>query len=89
LLLAVLKTKIPRHFKLREFHESSTEYPFLPQHISFLSILVFKNKTNPSSGQGELLLESRRVGRNNSTSAFPSPAEPSLSRVRTPSAVPG
>lgn len=38
-LLLVLKTKIPRHFKLREFHESSTEYPYL---LPFFSILIFK-----------------------------------------------
>ena len=42
-LLPVLKPKIPEHLRL---HESSTEYPFLPQCTPFLSISIFKTKQN-------------------------------------------
>lgn len=57
----VLRTRIPGHFKLREFHESSTEYPFLPHGNPFLSILSFKKKKerkkSPAQANGNIYLE--------------------------------
>lgn len=55
----MLKTRIPGHFKLREFHESSTEYPFLPHGNPFLSILSLEKKKQktPAQAKGNFYLK--------------------------------
>lgn len=56
----MLKTRILGHFKLREFHESSTEYPFLPYGNPFLSTLSLKKKKkqkNSAQAKGNFYLK--------------------------------
>lgn len=58
--LPVLKTRIPGHFKLREFHESSIEYPFLPH----CNPLCLKKKKQTAQAKGDFYLKPGEWRRN-------------------------
>lgn len=61
-LLPVLKPQIPEHLRL---HESSTEYPFLPQCTPFVSILIFKTKQKTQAqAKGHFYLKPGEWGSN-------------------------